>query len=126
MSNRTEDQISARAELRLSHLAQIEALTKPGLAPLDRIQRFADAAEFSDKDRMEAQWSLRMHSYAVAVWLQAEPQKSLFANLPGCKCPVMEKLDGVPSDMFCDWKPTVDVLEPFSRIQIERRFPTHD
>jgi hypothetical protein len=46
MSNRTDKQISKMASLRAAHLAQIEALTAPGMNKRERIERFAKAAGF--------------------------------------------------------------------------------
>lgn len=123
MSNRTEDQISAQAELRLSHLAQIEALTKPGLSDRKRVEMFSEAAGLSNLER-SISFDLLVYrdSPARTVWSWGEPQRSLFANLPGCRCPVIERLDGIPLRIPNNWRPTAAQLETFSRIQIKRRF----
>lgn len=123
MSNRTEADISAQAELRLSHLAQIEALTKPGLTKHERVRQFAKAAEFEDSSVGYALSHLVDNTAAKAVWRNGGPPKSLFANLPGCGCPVIAGVKGFPRWIEDDWQPTAADLEAFSRIQIERRFP---
>lgn len=124
MSNRTEADISAQAELQLSHLAQIEALTKPGLSDRNRLDLFAEVAGFNVHELWVAHHILYDCSPARAAWGQGDAQRSLFASLPGCRCPVEKNLSGVPHDIPDDWCPTAAELEPFSRIQIERRFPT--
>lgn len=124
MSNRTPDHITAEAEMRLSHMAQIEALTRPGLDDDERVEMFGAAAGFNKQD-WEKAWShlnkLRDQP-AFSVWVIGGAEKSLFAYLPGCGCPVQERLPGVPQIIPSDWRPTVADLEPFSRIQLERRF----
>ena len=124
MSNRTEAQISAQADLRMSHLAQIEALTRPGLSDCDRLEEFARAAGFTEDELWVARHMAKDCSPARAVWGQGGAQRSLFASLPGCRCPVEEQLSGVPRFIESLWRPTATELEPFSRIQIARRFPT--
>lgn len=131
MSNRTLDQLSAMAELRASHLAQIEVLTAPGLSDWERVKRFICAAQFCGHGLQRrlgqdhAECLLRCGlSPAAAIWyVSGYTPKSLFAHLPGCYCPVMEGLSGVPRIIPDDWRPDRDQLEVFSRIQIERRFP---
>lgn len=123
MSNRIEDQISAQAELRLSHLAQIEALTVPGLTSQERVERFAAAASFSIQELWWSLDGLERRGAAKNVWFRGRAAKSLFANLPGCDCPVLEELPGVPRSIPNHWNPSAHDLETFSRIQIERRFP---
>jgi hypothetical protein len=133
MSNRTEDQSTFAAELKAAHLAQIEALTMPGLTKLERIERFATAARFYETQRQEAIESARAtcdcckdNSAAGICWREGAAPYSLFADLPGCRCPVMEvmggaKLEGIPDRIPYDWSPTAEQLLPFARIQQERR-----
>ena len=123
MSNRTIEQADLAAELRISHLAQIEALTKPGLSDKERLELFADAAGFDKAHKISLMISV-FPNYSVSrnAWGYGIFEKSLFAYLPGCMCPVQECLPGVPQDMVPnDWEPTVAMLERFSEIQIERR-----
>lgn len=123
MSNRTQDQITAEAEMRLSHIAQIEALTTKGLSEQERVRRFGNAAGFDEAAiRHALQW-LPFNSAARAVWLWGSCENSLFGNLPGCRCPTYEGLPGVPrGDVPHNWRPDAAQLEVFSRIQLERRF----
>lgn len=124
MSNRTPDQITAEAEMRLSHMAQIEALTMKGLSERERVERFGKAASLG-KDMID--WCvgrLAVASAAWAVWnYSGERECSLFAHLPGCYCPVLEKISGVPREIPWNWNPDAAQLKVFSRIQLERRFP---
>lgn len=126
MSNRTEADVSAQAELRASHLAQIEVLTKPGLTEPERIKRFFEAAGYDDEFNQKTSVGLLEFGYSAAhaVWIWGHIERSLFANLPGCSCPVLEGLQGFPSCIEGNWRPTVTDLEAFSRIQIEQRFPS--
>lgn len=125
MSNRIQEQINAAPTMRLSHLAQIDALTKEGPDDVERVKLFIDAAGFEGDWRL---WALsgvikRGWSPAFSVWRNGFAPLSLFAHLPGCACPVQQRLPGVPHYIPSWWRPTSSQLEPFSRIQLERRFP---
>jgi hypothetical protein len=132
MSNRTEADITYAAELKAAHIAQIEALTAPGLSDSERLTRFSQAARFDAKWTEEvavAFHSQRTHSFDVAYvcWTVGQAPYSLFADLPGCSCPVIEvdmghaKFDGIPARIPFDWQPTAEMLEAFARVQQERR-----
>lgn len=121
MSNRTQTSTDFAAELRVAHLAQIDALTRPGLPDDERVKLFGKAADFKEGDWLHARCFNGRRSAAYAVWVIGGAPKSLFGNLPGCNCPVIEQLPGVPHDMEPDWCPTAVELERFSEIQIERR-----
>jgi hypothetical protein len=123
MSKRHEADVSARAALRASHLAQIDALTRPGLSPIDRVVRFGDAADLPLDKVIRSLADLVKFSPARAVWQYGDLPMSLFANLPGCRCPVIECCPGVTHDVTIDWTPTAEELEVFSAIQLDRRFP---
>jgi hypothetical protein len=105
MSNRTIDQVNEAAEYRVSHLAQIEALTMPGLNDYERVKRFGEAVGeagiyiyvYDSYCRLSC--GLRP-SPARAVWELGKLPKSLFADLPGCECPVFERLCGGTSFYF--------------------------
>lgn len=103
------------------HEAQIDALTLPGLSYEERVRRFAEAAGFDEFQTQTALIKDYRVSPAKSVWWVGEPQKSIFANLPGCRCPVQEGLPGVPHFTPWDWQPTRSDLEVFARIQQERR-----
>lgn len=122
MSNRTQDQITAEAEMRLSHMAQIEALTMKGLSEKERVRRFGNAAGFDEAAIAHALRWLSFNSAARAVWLNGNCEKSLFGSLPGCRCPTYEGLRGVPrGEVPYNWRPDAAQLKVFSRIQLERR-----
>jgi len=128
MSNRMTKQISLAAELRASHLAQMEALLASGLSDEERVRAFGKAAEFSEEGVRkwieELNWG---RSPAKAVWYAGHYPKSLFAHLPNCNCPVIEvsygrkRYSDIPSQIPDDWHPTRETLEAFSRVQIEAR-----
>lgn len=104
------------------HEAQIDALTMPGLADEERVRRFAKAAGFINRQLAWVLAELQSGANAAfSVWNNGAPQKSIFADLPGCQCPVTEKLPGVPHYIPRDWNPTRSDLEVFARIQQERR-----
>jgi hypothetical protein len=126
MSNRTIEQANAMAELRASHLAQIEALTGSGTES-ERLARFLDACNadaiqrvFARTVRMTSRGSV--YSAAITAWLFGDNPRSLFAFLPGCGCPVQMREAGVPHYIPQDWQPSVQQLERFSAIQIAARF----
>ena len=127
MSDRKPDQTSYAAKLKAAHLAQIDALTREGLSDDDRILLFTDAAEFGPDDRTSAFFCCwHGNSVAASVWTFGEPPLSLFASMPGCKCPVIEQATRgkkqsrlIPCYVETDWSPTVEVLEEFARIQQE-------
>jgi hypothetical protein len=121
MSNRTQTSTDFAAELRVAHLAQIDALTRPGLTDDERKELFGKAADFNRLNWCYVNAVSSRRSAAYAVWTIGSAPKSLFGNLPGCRCPVSEKLPGVPHNIELDWYPTVAELERFSEIQIERR-----
>lgn len=112
-----------QAEYELSWAAQIEALTAPGLTDEERVRRFVEAAEL----KIPVFIYIRIlhdgsRSAAVSVWSSPNDPKSLFANLPGCKCPVIEQLEGVPHTLPSDWHPTADQLRVFAHHQRQARF----
>ena len=129
MSDRKPDQISSAAKLKAAHLAQIDALTREGLSDDERIDLFADAAKFLLSQRVSAHVQVfNGCTPATAVWTFGNPPLSLFANLPGCKCPVIEQATRgkkqsklIPCYVEADWSPTVEVLEEFARIQQKAR-----
>lgn len=138
MSNRTQAEVTYAAELKAAHLAQIEALTAPGLTDDERTKRFMTAARFNDAQRISVldERALRKNcgcahcrNYPVAstVWAIADAPYSLFANLPGCECPVIEvrwgraNFEGIPARIEFDWSPTAEELQAFARVQQERR-----
>lgn len=122
MSNRTIEQASEQAEYEVSWEAQIDALTAPGLTDEERVRRFADAAGFTPNQTGTALGDVKFDSVLVgeAVWFHGTPQKSLFANLPGCECPVAEKLPGATHRAVCN--PTRENMEVFRDHQREARF----
>lgn len=123
MSHRTPEQITERAEYLVSHEAQIDALTRPGLSEKERLTRWATAVGTSAEDCVAWNYLVTQgYSAACSTWYSGLYKRSLFANLPGCRCPVMEKLPGVPKRIPNGWSPNADELRVFSRIQIERRF----
>jgi hypothetical protein len=126
MSNRTIEQANAMAELRTSHLAQIEALTGPGTES-ERLERFFGACNADTIQRACARtvWMAtrgNVYSAAKTAWLFGDNQRSLFAYLPNCGCPVQMREAGVPHSIPRDWQPSVQQLERFSAIQIAARF----
>lgn len=110
-----------QAEYELSWEEQIDALTAPGLSDEERVMRFCEAAELDAEF-----WPLLIVGYgdapAPACWQLGMYPKSLFADLPGCKCPVLEGLDGVPHYIPDDWDPTPAQLRIFAHHQREARF----
>ena len=129
MSDRKRDQTSSAAKLKAAHLAQIDALTREGLSDEARVGLFADAAEFGDDNYLSAQVQLfNGCTPAATVWTFGNLPLSLFANMPGCKCPVIEQATRgkkqsrlIPCYVETDWSPTVEVLEEFARVQQEAR-----
>lgn len=104
------------------HEAQIDALTLPGLSDEERIRRFAEAAGFDVQQRTIAYRDIAVnYSAAYACWNVVDFGKSLFAQLPGCACPVVEMLSGFPPYVPDNWNPSHSDLELFARIQQERR-----
>lgn len=133
MSNRTIDQANELAEYKLSHEAQIDALTRPGLTDEERVRLFAEAAGFSERATRTAQRYCgsyydernipapsKTYTPGMSVWEFGGYPKSLFADLPLCKCPVLEGLLGATMDIVAD--PTEEGLGVFSRHQLEARF----
>lgn len=112
MSNRTLNQVDHAAEYRVSHLEQIEALTATELDDRTRILRFTRAAGITDFTASYVIERREKTSVACALWYFGYPRKSLFASLPGCRCPVLEGLDGVPSSIPLDWSPTAPAVRP--------------
>jgi hypothetical protein len=133
MSNRTEAEVTFAAELKAAHLAQIDALTAPGLTRRERVRRFLEAARFPPDQRHAVLANCcecagcRDITAAYIVWREGLAPYSLFGNLPGCCCPVIEVHDGradfegIPANVHYDWSPTAEDLLPFARIQQERR-----
>jgi hypothetical protein len=131
MSNRTEKQVSKMAAMRVSHLAQIEALCgEPPANPNDRVHKFFEAGGLTRREFRQAlllgeYWRAPRFEYSAAFrcWQNSHFKPTgLFADLPDCKrCPVNEGLLPVPS---YHWKPTRKELERFSKIQIAHRFPS--
>jgi len=121
MSRRTEAQISERATMRVSHLAQIEALTKPGLTARQRIKAMCAALgeEINPEAILRSNISV---AYAFWCWTGTCPN-SLFAYMEDCRCPVQQFLPAVPRHIPYGWKPTAKALEVFSRHQLDYRFP---
>lgn len=123
--------------LRAAHEAQIEALTAPGLSDAERVDRFAAVARFEAPSRVTARTEVEhgRESPAYAVWCYGCYELSLFADLPGCNCPVVEKVCGnrsyqgrvsyvgIPIGFGRDWAPTLDELKVFARVQQRARFP---
>jgi hypothetical protein len=131
MSNRSETDITFAAELKAAHLAQIEALTAPGLNRFVRAERFMQAARFGVRSIIYVREMLMKCratevSVAWAVWTKGSAPYSLFGNMPGCNCPVLEVAEGrdiagIPRHIPHNWEPTVEDLLPFARVQQERR-----
>ena len=118
----------AKNELALAHEQQIAALTDPWLTDKKRVRRFGEAAGFNEKETKKAIKNLAYSSAAKAVWFEARPEKSLFANLPSCECPVREneyspgKHPDIPKVRgISDWRPTRADLKAFARVQQEAR-----
>lgn len=114
-------------DLKAAHTLQIEALTAPGLTDQERVERFAEAAGFSDVERGSALARNDWLGPAKAVWYAAFATKNLFANLPSCLCPVNEKYTeranwpDIPPYIPDNWQPAAAALWPFSRVQIYAR-----
>jgi hypothetical protein len=124
----TETETKTKTELQVAHEAQIEALTARGLTDEERVRRSCEAARFHPLDMRDAMESLRGGaSPAKAVWYNGGAAFSLFGNLPGCECPVIEVANGnaafpgIPDNIPFHWRPTAAELEPFSRVQREQR-----
>lgn len=124
---------SKAAEMKTSHLLQIEALLEEGLSDPQRVAKFTHAlgltAAFEHCVLAEMHLcSSFEHSAAHALWNCSGPyEQSLFSDLPGCECPVVETQHGrrnyklIPNRVPEDWQPTREVLEEFSRVQLEAR-----
>lgn len=132
MSNRTIEQASALAALKVAHAAQIEALLARGISERVRFERFARAADFRvcEESKCFTRFLLLGLTAAAAAWENGIAPTSLFANLPGCACPVLEQVSArqyfgplIPLGVEPHWKPTRAVLEEFARVQQEARFP---
>lgn len=116
-------------DLAQKHEAQIRALTEPGLEPAERVKRFGEAAGFDEEDFEDVRSYVFEdgESAAFAVWRIGYRSASLFADLPGCDCPVFEVMcgrknfPGIPNKIPDDWQPTVEVLRRFAEIQQEAR-----
>ncbi len=114
-------------DLKAAHTSQIEALTAPGIHGVRRVEQFAKAADFNDaQTSMSLSTTVMGTPPATAVWQRGDAQKSLFANLPNCDCPVVERAGGanwpdIPSYIPDNWHPTAAELWPFSRVQIYAR-----
>lgn len=119
-------------ELVASHRRQIELLTKrPPRTRNGRdriIKQFCVAARASD---IANNLLSLFGSVAHVVWHTPDNPLSLFADMPGCQCPVYEKTNNglheplipVIEEVACYWRPTRNVLEAFSRVQVAARFP---
>lgn len=125
MSNRTTDQISEAAAWRACYLRQIEILTDPKLSDREKVERFAEAAGY---ERERAVEELRSEPLILAVWRTGDVEHSLFADLPGCGCPVIEcSLNGRFAEYgipFCfdDIHLTRECLTAFMNVQMDERF----
>lgn len=111
-----------QAEYERSWEEQIRALTEPGLTDEERVKAFCLASGADYEDLMFFVRSLG-GSPARACWRTPFDPMSLFADLPGCSCPVIERLEGVPHRIPKDWRPTADELRVFAHHQRVRRFP---
>ena len=134
MSDRKLEQANDRATLRLSHELQIDALLARGFTRTQRIKRFAHAAGFDyvqyDDAMFRDRTSKKSATAAAICWQYGYVTQSIFGKVPGfCGCPVqMRQLGwpvakGIPYDVEVEWKPTRKVLEAFSAVQLEARFP---
>jgi hypothetical protein len=123
MSDRKLADTDYAAKLKASHLAQIDALTRGGLSDNSRVRAFARASDFPVQAMHNVEYMLlKGYSAATALWTYGQYPLSLFANLPGCQCPVIEGLLKVPEILAEDgWRPSVAVLQEFARIQQEAR-----
>jgi hypothetical protein len=135
MSDRQIADVTYAARLKAAHIAQIDILMpRPSyigrLGHIERVHAFANAAEFDDGQFQSAVAIVHKQNYtaAAAVWSVGLAPLSLFANLPGCGCPVQERFENgrfslllIPSAVRGDWNPNKAVLEDFARIQQEAR-----
>lgn len=145
MSNRTLDQADELAALKIAHELQIAALTEPGVSTNDRLSRFL--AAIGKPDDLYLLWFTERagthHGARYFAWAKSVPgesvahilwadtggmEQSLFANLPGCQCPVIEvgwgrrRFPGIPRDIPIDWSPDRAALQAFARVQQEARY----
>lgn len=121
---------------RRSHQEQIAALcdTYPGTDE-DRLRRFGKAARW-DEFQLDSALTCLMNSNAsvtYAAWAIGTARYSLFADLPGCHCPVVENTEaersgddlpfpGLPAlPLGRRWDPSREVLAQFSRVQLRER-----
>jgi hypothetical protein len=129
MSDRKIADTDFAAELKASHLQQIEILTGGARRDYEAVLQFAAAARMGQVEEASA---LKLASQgwtaAAAVWTVGNARRSLFAYLPTCGCPVQERAFGrfrertlIPLVIEKDWRPTRAQLEEFARVQQEAR-----
>ena len=129
MSNRKRIHTTYAAQLKAAHLQQIEILATPTADPYQTVSRFAEAAYFNGNEEQSALAMVQKGwSAAAAVWTVGSAPRSLFAHLPGCSCPVRERLTRgwfadtlIPVEILKNWRPSRQMLEDFARIQQEAR-----
>ena len=129
MSNRKRIHTTYAAQLKASHLQQIEILTGGGRRDYEAILQFSAAAGFNDSEEHSALAMMRAGwTAAAAVWTVGCARRSLFADLPGCGCPVQERVTTgrfddtlIPVEIPKNWRPSRAVLEDFARVQQEAR-----
>lgn len=121
---------SEAAEMKISHLVQIEAVLAVDMRCRERIEMFARAIDASDAWIAGVVNAIGDRNWAMPYWFwgdTANYPKSIFADLPGCQCPVMEsRYKGmnyklIPSRLPPNWQPSREVLEEFSKVQLTAR-----
>ena len=91
MSNRKRIHTTYAAQLKASHLQQIEILTGGGRRDYEAILQFSAAAGFCKAEERTALALVQLDwNAAAAVWTIGTAPRSLFAHLPGCGCPLAD------------------------------------
>jgi hypothetical protein len=129
MSNRKLTDTSLAAKHRAAYEQQIAILLDNSLSEEEKVEKFAIAAGFSRYCREKALHDLKKYKSAIqAVWFRGSPQLSLFADLPGCWCPVFERCmrsggewDYIPKYASSLQHATERTLRAFANIQMEER-----
>lgn len=122
----TPEQFAAMSPLQQSHELQIKALTAPGLSDRVRALCFMIAADFSEVHKFDVFAYLPLDGLIHSIWNHGSEAKSLFADLPGCNCPVIENqlerkiLHGIP-DKQEDIELTREMLSRFAVVQQAHR-----
>lgn len=116
-----------RHPLAATHERQIEILLDPDLSDEAKVRAFAEEVGFNGYATLVAldELNLSGSSPSQAVWLFGDESRSLFADLPGCLCPVLEVKHGRAAFPGVPWEmpdhPTREQLEAIARVQQEHR-----